>query len=215
VKLNRFKVWLKESSIKTVIDVGAHTGQFASAIRAILPEAYIYSFEPLSDCCHQLTRRMSKHGRFQAFCVALGDQRGETTFWRNSFSKASSVLPMSDIPKTAFPWTAKSTPVNVRMHMLDDYTDKMDLKSKVLLKIDVEGYELNVLKGATRVLERIDYILSEMSYYSLYEGSALFHDVYSFLYENGFTYIGTWDQVVSPQNGTILQADALFTRKQQ
>jgi FkbM family methyltransferase len=214
VRLNRYKGWLEESGITTVVDIGAHTGQFASAVRAILPHAYIYSFEPLPDCCQQLKRRMSRYGRFQVFCTALGDQRGKTAFWRSAFPKSSSVLPMSDAHKTAFPWTAKCTPVDVQMNMLDDYIDEIDFVPQVLLKVDVQGYELNVLQGAVRALEHINYLLVETSFCPLYEGSALFHDVYCFLHERGFTYAGNLDQLVSLQNSTILQADALFTRQE-
>lgn len=118
LKLNRYKKWLKTTNIRTVIDVGAHTGEFASAIKAILPEAYVYSFEPLLDCHPKLARRLAKYERFQAFCVALGDSQGEVTFWRSDFTKSSSVLRMSDLHKKTFPWTEKSIPITVQIHRL-------------------------------------------------------------------------------------------------
>ena len=52
LKLN--SPWIKQAGIKTVLDVGAHAGEFASAVRAVLPDARIYAFEPLPDCYDKL-----------------------------------------------------------------------------------------------------------------------------------------------------------------
>src|SRR2546425_2832845 len=105
LKLNEHRNWLQAAGIRTVVDVGANAGQFSSAIRCFLPEAQIYAFEPLPDCCAALRRRLAGRGRFEAFCTAVGADNGEVTFWRSEFAKASSVLPMTDLHKEAFPWS--------------------------------------------------------------------------------------------------------------
>jgi FkbM family methyltransferase len=213
LKLNRHRKWLRVAGIHTVLDVGANTGQFSSAIRAIFPEAQIYAFEPVPDCYQTLSKKMAKWGRFQAFCVAIGDQTSKVQFWRSEFTEASSVLLMSDLHKTAFPWTAKTTPLTVEMHTLDNYLDKLTLTPSVLLKIDVQGYEHKVLQGSSQLLKQVNYILVEASFKELYEGQASFHMVYEFLFAQGFEYGGQIEQLLSPSNGDILQADVLFVRK--
>lgn len=212
LKLSRYKSWFKAADIETVLDVGAHTGEFASAIRIILPKAQIYSFEPLSDCYQRMLNRFAKDKRFQAFCVALGDQRGQTNLWRSSSTKSSSVLPMNDFHKRVFPWTAQTTHLTVQMETLDNYVGKLELARKALLKIDVQGYEYRVLQGGQQILKQVDYVLVEVSFKPLYKGQASFDDVYNLLVAEGFEYAGNLDQLLSPVDETILQADTLFVR---
>ena len=98
------------------------------------------------------------------------------------------------------------------MRKLDEYADQMELSSKTLLKIDVQGYEDRVLRGARKVLRKVDYVLVEVSVAPLYEGQAQFDPIYSFLLDSGFSYAGNLEQMLSPLDGSILQLDALFAR---
>lgn len=204
--------WLKNAGVRTVIDVGAHTGEFSSAIRAVVPEVQLYAFEPLPDCCRELRKKLGMNGSLHVFQVALGDENGSVEFWRSSSPKSSSLLRMSNLHQEAFPWSADNHPITVQLLKLDDYEDKMKLASKTLLKIDVQGYEDRVLRGATQVLKQVHYVLVEVSIGPLYEKQAQFHTIYDFLVRSGFSYMGNPEQLVSPMDGTILQVDALFAR---
>jgi FkbM family methyltransferase len=204
--------WLKTAEIRTVIDVGAHTGEFASAVRAILPDASIYAFEPLPDCHVKLSKRFETDSSFQALNVAIGERRDQIEFHRCEFSKCSSILRMDRSHQELFPWTADSRAIRVEMRPLDDYISLMRLTPKVLLKVDVQGYEDRVLRGGARLLGRVDYVLIEVSYRPLYEGQALFGRIHDQLTELGFHYRGSLDQLLSPLDGSVLQADALFAR---
>jgi FkbM family methyltransferase len=210
--LRPHKLWLEKAGIQTVIDVGAHTGSFAYAVRAFLPEAQIYSFEPLADGYQSLTRNLARSGRFQAFNVALGDAQGEIAMQRSEFSPSSSILPMAEAHKQAFPWTVRTEAVPVRIQRLDDFQTQLQLKRKVLLKIDVQGYEMEVLRGGANLLAEVDYLNVECSFRLLYEGQASFEQVYQFLAAQGFAYAGDWGQMFSPLDGSILQTNALFAR---
>ena len=90
--------------------------------------------------------------------------------------------------------------------------DEMELSEKTLLKIDVQGYEDRVLRGATRTLERVHYVIVEVSVGPLYDGQAQFHTIYEFLVQSGFSYMGNMEQLSSPMDGSILQVDSLFGR---
>ena len=214
LKLNQQRRWLQSAGIGTVIDVGANNGQFSSAICSILPGIQIIAFEPLPDSYKALCKKLKRHARFKAFQVALGEERNKIAFWRNRFAKASSILPMADLHKQAFPWTSSAEPINVEMHRLDDYCSELSLEPKVLLKIDVQGYEDKVLSGATNMLEKIEYVLVETSFKPLYDHQAYFPQIYSFLVAHGFEYAGCFEQMLSPHDGAILQMDGLFLRKQ-
>jgi FkbM family methyltransferase len=211
--LNLNRPWVKQAGINTVIDIGAHAGEFSSAIRTILPNARIYAFEPQPDCYDRLRDKLGRYGSFQAFQVALGERSGQVKFWRSSFSKSSSVLEMARLHQEVFPWSARTVPVSVQLEMLDHYLDRIELTPKVLVKIDVQGYEDRVLQGGMRLLKRVDYLLVEVSFRPLYEGQAHFKEVYDFLVQSGLSYAGNLDQLLSPLDDSILQADALFVRK--
>jgi FkbM family methyltransferase len=213
LKLSSRRGWLERAQLQTVIDVGAHKGEFSRAIRALLPAIRVYAFEPLEDRHNELRAKLQSAELFQAFCVALGDINGEVSFRRNSFTKASSVLPMAEAHKRAFPWTDVSTTTSVPMRRLDDFESELILEPKVMLKLDVQGYEDRVLAGAQRMLEKVDYILIEVSFVELYEGQPTFKEIFSLLDESGFAYIGSWDQLHSPVDQSILQADAFFARR--
>jgi FkbM family methyltransferase len=212
LRLVTYRKWFHSADVKTVIDVGAHQGEFASAIAALLPDARIYSFEPLPECFVALRRTMRKHPRFGSFMVALGDRQEETSMWRSGFSESSSLLPMDDLHKRAFPWTADLTPVRVTVEKLDSFLPDLQLEANVLLKIDVQGFESKVIVGAGHTLERVQYVLVEVSFRTLYQGQSSFHEVYEQLILRGFVFAGIMDQLSSPIDSSPLQADALFIR---
>jgi FkbM family methyltransferase len=204
--------WIKQAGIKTVIDVGAHNGEFSTAIRSVLPGVQIYAFEPLPDSYKTLSAELEGDARCRAFHVALGEQRGEVKFWRSRFSKSSSVLLMADIHKAEFPWSSDLEPIYTQLAPLDDFLNDIDLAPKVLLNLDVQGYEDRVIRGGIALLRSVDYILTEVSFRLLYEGQASFNDLYELLKQLGFSYAGNVDQHLSAADGSVLQADALFVR---
>jgi FkbM family methyltransferase len=204
--------WIKQAGVRTVIDIGAHTGEFSAAIRAVLPGIHVYAFEPLPDCYEKLRATFGGDARFRAFNVALGEQRGQVRFWRSRFSKSSSVLPMADLHKLELPWSSDLTPIYIPIATLDDFLREIDLIPKVLLKLDVQGYEDRVIRGGIAVLRNVDYILTEVSFRPLYEGQVFFENVYELMRELGFSYAGNIDQFLSAVDGSVLQADALFVR---
>jgi hypothetical protein len=67
-----------------------------------------------------------------------------------------------------------------------------------------------VLDGADELLKRVDYLISEVSYQTLYENQVLFDGLYDFLKSKDFRFAGNFDSLLSPENGAILQSDALF-----
>jgi FkbM family methyltransferase len=211
-RLTPHRRWLQARGIRTVIDVGGYIGSFAYAMRTILPEAQIYSFEPLEANYRALIRNLTPLGRFQAFQTALGETAGTLDFYQDDFSASSSALAMADLHRRAFPQTGRQTRVTVPLARLDDYLEQMTLQPPVLLKLDVQGYEAAVLRGAARTLLQVDFLMCELSFAELYTGQPLFEDLYSLLVGCGFRFAGSFDSLLSPLDGSILQADGLFIR---
>jgi FkbM family methyltransferase len=210
--LARFERWLAGAGIATVIDAGAHDGEFAGAIKALLPAVRLYCFEPQEDCHRRLAARLSRFAGCESFCLALADRAGRASFHRSRATKSSSLLPMALLHRQAFPWSEESALVEVDVERLDGLRGRLRLQPKVLLKIDVQGSELALLRGARETLEEVDFVLVEVSLEPLYEGEASFAQIHGLLAELGFRYAGSFDQLLSPLDGRILQQDALFVR---
>jgi FkbM family methyltransferase len=213
VFISEHRKWYVERNFRTVIDIGGYIGAFAFAIRQMLPETQLYTFEPLPDNFQKIQNNLMGDRHLRAFNTALGAKKGEVDFWRSDFSPSSSVLAMGELHRKTFPHTAGSTKVTVPIARLDDFLPEMVLEGPVLLKMDVQGYEETVLRGAQEILKKVDSILTEVSFRPLYEGQATFDRLNAALNEHGFVYAGSFENLLSPVDGSILQSDALFVRQ--
>ena len=204
--------WLRRMPIRTVLDVGANTGQFAHLARRLFPTSQIYSFEPLEDCFSEMRRAFRTDPLWRGYQCALGAVESEGLFHRSAYSPSSSVLAMADLHREAFPQTVGGRNEQVRIHRLDDILAGVELAPDVLVKLDVQGFEDRVLDGATSVLAKTQVVISEVSFDRLYHAQASFDDIYGRLRQAGFAFHGTWAQLLHPADGRILQADAIFLR---
>jgi FkbM family methyltransferase len=204
--------WIKNLNIRTVLDVGANIGQFAGEIHAILPEAAIYSFEPLRDCYNLLVEKMSHVPKFRAFDFALGSEALEIEMHRSEFTPSSSILQMGEQHKQAFPFTSKEALEKIAVKRLDDVTRDLDLAENILIKIDVQGFEDRVIAGGLNTIQLAKLLIVETSFESLYEDQPLFDTIYETLKRMGFAYHGNFSQLLNPMDGKILQADGIFIR---
>lgn len=204
--------WLRDAGIRTVLDIGANTGQFSRTIHALFPEATVYAFEPQEDCVSELEASFQGNPRLHAIRTAVGDEDGELTFHSNAFSQSSSALQMTELHKEAFPWARDSEEIRVPVHRLDTLASDLDLVGPILVKIDVQGYEDRVLRGGEQTVRQADIVLIETAFEQLYEGEATFPVVYELMSAFGFRYAGNLDQVDNPATGRPLYADALFLR---
>jgi FkbM family methyltransferase len=208
-KLSRLR-WVKPLGIKTVLDIGANTGQFAGFVHKLLPEAQIFAFEPLQDCFNALEAKFKGNRHFQGFNLALGDQVGEVEVFRNEFSPSSSLLPMNDVHKENFPYTEKARVEKIKISKLDDLAPNLAIQEPLLVKLDVQGFEDRVLRGGHKTIQRATVIITELSAENLYQDQPLFEEIYRMLIEMGFRYHGNFDQLLSPIDGRVLQMDGVF-----
>jgi FkbM family methyltransferase len=211
-KKEKSVLWLKSLDLKTVLDIGANDGGFAHHIRAILPDVKIYSFEPLKDCFEKLRDSFVEDSKFFPVNLALGDKSEISTIYRSSFSPSSSLLPMADLHKQAFPYTSEQYEERIQVVRLDEAVSQLDIDYPLLVKIDVQGFEAQVIAGGINTLSRARMIIIEMSIEKLYEGQELFDSVYRRLHELGFHYYGNYDQLCHPEDGRVLQIDAIFMK---
>jgi FkbM family methyltransferase len=205
---------LQTQAIDLILDVGANDGGYGRLLRRAGYRGDILSFEPLSDAHAALLRATADDIRWHvAPRGALGEANGEVTINVAGNSASSSILPMGELHAGAAPTSRYLGQEVTALHRLDCITHPALAKSKsALLKIDTQGYELAVLKGAGDLLARIRGIQVELSVVPLYEGQPVFDEVMAFLRDRGF---GLWDLspgFVDPRSGRMLQFDGMFYR---
>lgn len=200
---------LKTLNCRTIIDIGANKGQFALAARKCFPKAKIYSFEPLSHPAEVFNKVFEGDTNTKLFPFAISDETGEAEIHISHREDSSSLLPISEKQNEMFPGTYEVGVEKITMKKLSDALSASDLVSPVLMKIDVQGFELSVLKGSTELFSRIKYIYSECSYIELYKGQALFPEISAFLAAFGFKKTGEFNTSYD-NSGKAIQSDFLF-----
>jgi FkbM family methyltransferase len=205
--------WLKAYNIGTFIDIGAYVGEYVDFAQRFFPGTLIYAFEPLADGYAILQQKASQIPELKVFNYALGNQNTTQLMYKSSYAPSSSLLKMASLHKTAFPHTAGEQMETVTVRRLDDICQDLLLRPNIFVKIDTQGYEDQVIAGGKEVLSRATLIQIETSFDILYEGQALFDEIYSQLYSLGFAFRGVKNQICSPSDGSILQAHAYFIKK--
>ena len=196
--------------LRTVVDAGSNVGQFARAISSRFPDADIICFEPVPAVFDLLTRNIADVARAELHAYALGDKSGSLAFHINKYSHASSALEMLPEAKRALPMLGDVQEAVVEIRTLDDLLGHRELRRPSLLKLDLQGFELQALRGAQgSVLRSTDYVLVETPFQASYVGQPLFDDIYVFLTSAGFKLIGPLD-VLTDAQGRYIQADLLF-----
>lgn len=202
--------WLQRNNIKTVLDIGANTGQFAKLIHEVLPKAKIYSFEPIPSV-YELLKKNTANQDLPVTCMpyALGAEDGEMEMNVNDFSPSSSMLDITDIHKKNFKFAQKTRKENITIRKLDGIPS-LDIVDNLFIKIDVQGFEDQVIKGGLSTIAKAKIILCEVTFKPLYENQKLFGDIYKEFIALGFRYEGNFEQVYDNTTGEILYADAIF-----
>jgi FkbM family methyltransferase len=213
----RCKQILDKYRIDTVIDIGANTGQFATELRSALGYSpyknRIISFEPLSSAFKLLKERAELDPKWDVFNAALGDtdENTEINIAGNSYS--SSLLDM-------LPSHIKSAPESkyvgreiIEVKRLDSIFDNLcKPNNRVFMKIDTQGYESKVLKGAEKSLLQIDTVQLEMSLVPLYVGELLFNEMCMLMSEKGYTLVAIDQEYIDQNSGQLLQVNGIFHR---
>lgn len=216
IEAEHLKSWLalKHRQFDLILDVGANEGQFAIMIRKIFPETNLRLFEPLPDCMSKLESLRELLNPAQFYYYALGDKNSTTVMFANDFSPSSSILPMTNLHREIWEESKHDKKIEIKVCKLDDIwkIEKFSYYSKILLKIDVQGYEMNVLKGAKSVLKHIDTIVLEINFKNFYEGQCSFEVIHSFLSEHGFHFSGIMEQFFDSKDGSILFADICYMK---
>lgn len=198
--------------LRTIVDVGANRGQFALVARHCHPDAQIISFEPLSGPASTYRQLFAGDPLTSLIDTALGVEAGEAVIHVSAQDDSSSLLPITPTQSRVFPGTAEVDTETVRVERLGKQLSAFDIAGPALLKIDVQGFELQVLTGGEDVLAHFDWIYVECSFIEFYAGQALADDVIAWLHDRGFPLSGIYHPA-NNDSGSAVQADFLFARR--
>lgn len=199
---------LEGLNIRTVLDVGANRGQFSLLARCLYPAATIYAFEPLQNSAEQFRTLFSDQPNVHLFQVGIGEGLVDIKMFVANDHHASSSILKAHKQSQIF-GSREAGEETVRVGRLADFLPLDRISPPCLLKIDVQGYELQVINGCREALPLIDYLYVECSYVELYMRQALAHEVLARLAELGFALRGIFNQHCDPEEGPVI-ADFLF-----
>lgn len=200
---------LAEAPFDVVVDVGANRGQFALAVRHCLPSARILSFEPLPGPANTFRKIFADDPNTVLQEVAVGPSSGRVTMHVSKSDDSSSLLAINPTQTQLFPRTAEAYTTKVTVKPLSEVLSLSDLGLRNMLKVDVQGFELGVLKGCGPLLKRFSHAYIECSFMELYDEQAMAHDIIRYLSAREFQLIGVFNLSVDP-SARPLQADFLF-----
>jgi FkbM family methyltransferase len=200
--------------VNVVFDVGANVGQYAAKLRDSGFTGRIVSFEALAAAHCKLTEQASKDIRWTvAPRVAIGDSDGTATIHISGNSVSSSVLPMLSAHLVADPRSKYIAAEEVDLRKLDTIAaEYLSDSDRVFLKLDVQGFEHQVLRGANHFLERIAGIQLEMSLIPLYDAARSFDEMFHELFQRGFELWALAPAFIDRNTGRLLQVDGTFFR---
>ena len=197
--------------VATVVDVGANRGQFALAVSAVLPSATVESFEPLPAPAEVFRGLFSSAPNVRLHPFAIGPKRETTLIHISARDDSSSLLPISERQSELFAGTQETGQLRIEAGPLDAFLEREQIKSPALLKIDVQGFELQTLRGCESMLDRFSRIYVECSFVELYGGQAFAGEVIAWLRERHFELHGVFNMSYDSL-GCAVQADFLFNR---
>lgn len=205
---------IKDHKIDLVLDVGANVGQTGELLRQVGYKRRIVSFEPLPSAHEKLTERAASDSLWTvAPRTAIGDSNGTATIFESEASDVSSLLTANEDMYKAFHKTNVVGEQETTVATLDSlYGDYAKPNDRVYLKIDTQGYEKNVLLGATETLKKIVGLQVELSLLPLYDGETTYLELLQMIHDLGFhPYILT-ETSFSVDLRRQLQIDAIFFR---
>lgn len=200
--------------VTLVFDIGANIGQFGSEIRKVGYKGKIVSFEPLTNehAILQKTAINDQLWQIHSQC-AIGNYDGEVDINISGNSVSSSILPMSDLHVNAAKESSYVSKIKVPIRKLDSVgIPYVKEGSTFFLKIDTQGYEWQVLEGASFIVKQASGVQIELSLVQLYEGQPNWMDVIKKMESLGFKLWKLHPGFTDPNNGQLLQCDATFIR---
>lgn len=187
VDLDRFN----RDDFSIIFDVGANIGQTASRYLDLFPKAKIYSFEPVTATYEALQKNMSKNKRVLTFQHAFGLEEEKVEISLNP----NPVCSTNSLNKQVMNQDPEALKETLDVKKLDEFMVKHQIEKIDFLKIDTEGWEIQVLSGAQDAInqKKINLILCEVGFTNENSRNTRFDDLNKFMSEKGYYFYGLYD----------------------
>jgi FkbM family methyltransferase len=189
---------------RVIIDSGAHLGDFTNSVRRLFPNAHIHMIEPQPACRVELEKIAAALG-FSFHPYALGSVESSLRMWAGQ-------TPSTGANIAAGAASTEGT-ITVPATTLDRlFSSSLCKADRALLKLDLQGFELEAMKGGTSVLPAVEVILTEVSFFAQsYEPPI--HVMVEFLNEHGFDLFDVVSLSGRKRDNRLRQGDFLFVRR--
>lgn len=204
---------LGPDDVHTIIDGGAHHGAFSRQLAAHYPNATIHAFEPTPATYQALLENVARLPNVRAHRLALGAATSQAMFYANASPLTNSLRPNADANDRYF--GALVTPVDsyrVDVVSLEAFCSTESCQRIDIMKLDLQGHELEALKGLGALLEGVQILLLEVQFVPLYEHAPMFSEVEQYLRRRGMAFYQFYELVRAPSDGRLLYGDAMFVR---
>ena len=180
----------EDSSIQTIFDVGANIGQTSIFLNQYFPKANIYAFEPVLDTYLALQQNCISYENVSPQKLALADKKSTKTIALYDNSELNTLVSESKASVSK-----KARYEQVQIETVDNFCNTNCISSIDILKMDVQGYEMNVLKGASQILldSKIKFIYSEISFNKNNFECQEFSELKDFLEQHDFCFSGFYE----------------------
>jgi FkbM family methyltransferase len=195
-----------------ILEAGAHMGFDTYGLSKVWPSGQIHAFEPVPSVYDSLVQRVMKCKNVKTYNIALGKENGTAEMYvSGGTSTASSSLLQPSKHLNLFPSVTFADKINVQLKKMDDWLHDQNLDRVDLLWLDMQGYEVNALLGATKILQKASVIYTELCKTELYAGLVTQEDYIAFLKQRGFELVSvTGDGEVS--EGIFVNSSVIATR---
>ncbi len=201
---------IKHYDIDAIIDVGANEGGFGSLMRELGFRGEIHSFEPVAEAFAVLSGLAARDDKWNAHGFALGSSRGETTINVSKFSQFSSILNANDYGNS-FENMMVGHRQRTEVRTLDECFEESLIARdrRIFLKMDTQGYDLEVFKGAVKSLALFQCMLSELSLIPIYDGMPTYLESLALYQQHGFAVSGFYPITRKP-NLALNEVDCML-----
>ncbi len=187
----RISQYLSKLDIEKIIDIGAHKGEFLENMLKIEKVKSFYAFEPQKNIFNELNEKFSKNEKITLFNFAMDKEIANKKLKINKLSMTSSLAEINEeslyLRIKNFLTFSRSNFENeyeIQTNTVDKIFENISLQ-KSLLKIDVEGFEINVLEGSQMKLKEIPFVLLENQFGNHYKNNS-FKDITNVLSKQNF-----------------------------
>ncbi|NGO48560.1 FkbM family methyltransferase [Streptomyces ureilyticus] len=205
---------LDKYQVNCVFDVGANAGQYGRRLRRHGYTGRIVSFEPTAEHFAKLQKKAENDPEWHVYNLGLGREEATMEIHSN-WNSMNSLLPPTEYGKGRYKRFAKATMEQIEIRRLDAMMDEaLDglTDPRPYLKMDTQGYDLEVFAGAGKRIDDFVGMQSEVALLQLYEGSPRMHEAVALYEEAGFEITGMYPVTREPATGRVVEFDCVMVR---